>query len=226
MDRVVSSYTPTIRALRDARVPRPPNGNEAGDPVVIITGPDIDGPAGLPRARREAEAIRGLIPGAVILNGPTRQVALNALRNSRVAHLACHAVADWDDPGASRLILDERSRPLTVADLTFADVGGELAYLSACETGVSSADLVDESVHLTGAFHLAGFRHVIGTLWPVNDAAAYSVAVDVYTRLTGGEGGALNFTDCARAIHDAIRHARSSRPDTPTAWAAFLHTGP
>lgn len=50
--------------------------------------------------------------------------------------------------------------------------GGHLAFLSACTTAVGSAGLPDEAIHLTSAFQLAGYAHVIGTLWPAADAAS------------------------------------------------------
>ncbi|KAL4981558.1 hypothetical protein BDW68DRAFT_183374 [Aspergillus falconensis] len=44
-----------------------------------------------------------------------------------------------------------------------------LAYLSARGTGqIKDERFIDESIHLIRAFQLAGFRHVIGTLWNVN----------------------------------------------------------
>ncbi|MGN9785964.1 CHAT domain-containing protein [Nonomuraea sp. ZG12] len=43
---------------------------------------------------------------------------------------------------------------------------------------------------MAAAFHLAGYRHVIGTLWSLNDASAARVAADVYRRLAERTPGA------------------------------------
>src|SRR5437660_1448375 len=43
IDRVVSSYTPTVRALREARQPRPDTGAAAGDAVLMVAMPDTPG---------------------------------------------------------------------------------------------------------------------------------------------------------------------------------------
>ncbi|KAK2051308.1 hypothetical protein LY76DRAFT_528824, partial [Colletotrichum caudatum] len=41
---------------------------------------------------------------------------------------------------------------------------------------VQDKDSTDESIHLTSAFQLAGFRHVIGTLWEVDDELCVEMA--------------------------------------------------
>jgi CHAT domain-containing protein len=41
-------------------------------------------------------------------------------------------------------------------------------------------------VHITGAFQLAGYRNVVGTLWPVNDATSADIARTTYEKLTQG----------------------------------------
>jgi CHAT domain-containing protein len=142
-------------------------------------------------------------------------------------HLSCHGEANMSDPASGRLILpDYATAPLTVADIGAQRADGDLAFLSACSTGRTSPALSNEAIHLTGAFHLAGFRSVIGTLWPVLDSAASRVTRDFYRTIT--ERGTLP-PDPARsapALHDATRRLRDGHPDAPGIWAAFTHTGP
>lgn len=81
-----------------------------------------------------------------------------------------------------------------------------LAYLSACRTGTNAArKLVDESINLVNACHLAGFTHVIGTLWKVSDQVCVDIAKRVYERL-GDEG--LTDEAVSRGLHFAIRELR------------------
>jgi CHAT domain len=43
---------------------------------------------------------------------------------------------------------------------------------AACDTAVADQHFTNETVQLTGAFHLAGYQRVIGAVWPVADEAA------------------------------------------------------
>ena len=101
----------------------------------------------------------------------------------------------------------------------------QLAYLSACRTARNdSVDLIDEGIHLTSAFQLAGFPHVIGTLWPIFDATAVRVAKDFYTRLESAPG-MLDVNSSAQALHDSIQDLRHRYLVRPSCWAAYIHAG-
>lgn len=104
-----------------------------------------------------------------------------------------------------------------VARLRLDDAG--LAFLSACSTARPGRRLTDEAIHLASAFQLAGYRHVIGTLWPVNDAAAITIANDIYTAVT------TETDDIVGAVHAATRKLRNQWADTPSVWASHIHVG-
>lgn len=168
----------------------------------------------------------GGLPAVEIIDGPgaTRPAVLSALRRCRRAHFACHAVSDLDDPSAGYLELHDHQEiwRLTVADvapLRLDRVG--LAYLSACSTFQTGVELADESIHLGSAFQLAGYRHVIATLWPTLDSAAERIARMVY----GGIAGPTGLAATASALHRATRHERDRAPDAPSIWAAHVHSG-
>ncbi|NUP49737.1 MAG: CHAT domain-containing protein [Catenulispora sp.] len=224
LDRVISSYIPTVRALRYARAqPEPSAPNDA---ALIVAVPDAPDTQILPGALAEADIIARLIPGAVRPGHPVRAEVLDLLPAHAVAHFSCHGVVDWDDAAASCLILhDHQDQPLTVGDINKLHMTGSLAYLSACDTATASPRLLDEAPHLSGAFHLAGYRNVVGTLWPVDDQAATRIVDDFYTRLTA-DGTRPPATElCAEALHHAVRRERARYPATPTYWAAHTHTG-
>ncbi|MFH9904957.1 CHAT domain-containing protein [Streptomyces sp. NPDC017225] len=146
----------------------------------------------------------------------------------RDCHFACHGISDRSDPSFSRLLLhDHATTPLTVSALSRANLDHpQLAYLSACNTAdPGRGDLLDEAVHLTSAFQLAGFRHVIGTLWPINNHLAAEIAESFYTHLTVGQPGSLGPDQSATALHKTIRAVRDRYPATPSLWAAHLHVG-
>lgn len=223
LDRVVSSYAPTLRGL--AYIHNRQRGS-IKTTAIIIAAPDVPGFSSLPHANSEARALSMLIPGARLITEPTRQEVLAALPRYFVAHFACHGAANWTDPASSHLVLrDHAVAPLTVADVSAVKLAGGLAYLSACETTVTSSALVDETIHITGAFHLAGYEHVIGTLWPVNDYFAGRLAKDFYAQLTQEGTMTIEVPLAPRALHHAIRRLRHRIPALPAIWAAHIHVG-
>lgn len=84
---------------------------------------------------------------------------------------------------------------------------------------------VDEMLHLTAAFLLAGYANVVGTLWPVDDQAAASLTDAFYTALTSGGNRPPLAACAARALHRATVAGRDAKPDDPRLWAAHIHVG-
>lgn len=222
LDRVVSSYTPTVRALLHARRGRT---LDADVRALVVAMASTEGADNLPGVTREVEIVAARLP-----HRPTVLGAADAVRDRVLAelprhgwvHFACHAVSDPHDPSASHLVLaDHGTTPLTVLDIARLRLdGADLACLSACSTAQVGATLPDEAIHLAAAFHLAGYRHVIATLWPVVDRPATLFTQRVYGMIT--ERGSAS---AAYAVHTATREARRRYPRHPRAWAAHIHTG-
>jgi tetratricopeptide (TPR) repeat protein len=224
LDRVVSSYTTTVRALAYARA-RPARPEPR---TVIVAVPDAPGTDRLAGAQEEREIISSLIPEAHILPHPTRETVLTALELEQypIAHFACHGYADWSRPADSRLILyDHLETPLTVADLNTRHVTGALAYLSACESTMPSPRLADEALNMAGAFHLAGYARVVGTLWSVNDQVAKFLAAGFYAILTKNGTEPPDTTRAPYALHQATRELRVRYPAAASLWASHTFTG-
>ncbi|WP_308368713.1 CHAT domain-containing protein [Streptomyces sp. ISL-36] len=229
MDRVVSSYTPTVRALRYARdraaAPRP-SGR-----LLAVALPDTPGARPLGGARREVEALRALLPTDVLYGeGATFDQVMAALPDHPCVHFACHGVSEPADPSAGRLLVhDHSTRPLTVRQIARLDLpAARLAVLSACETARADGDLADESIHITSAFQLAGYPHAVGTLWPVHDAVAVRVTRLLYRGLLTDDcddGPALDDRRTAAALHQAVRECRAAFAASPSLWAAHVHAG-
>ncbi|MET7303412.1 CHAT domain-containing protein [Embleya sp. NPDC005575] len=239
-----SSYTPTIRALRHARRHRP-HQPAADLQSLIVAMPTTPGHSPLPYASEEVHRIRALLPHPVQLaepdgadrddalrssrtNGPTAATVLAHLPRCAIAHFACHGESNQADPSRSRLLLhDHATTPLTVSALARVDLDhARLAYLSACSTtDPGDLRLLEEAIHLTSAFQLAGFPHVVGTQWPIDDRLAVEIAESFYTHLTTGPPGTLDPDQAATALHHTIRAVRDRYPATPSLWAGYLHTG-
>jgi len=212
-DRVVSSYASTLRGLTSAWA-APVVVRGPSDPLIVAV-PSAPGVPDLPAVGLEVADLTRRFPHARVLGGgeAVRESVLEALSRHHWAHFACHAAS----AGGGLILPDHETAPLTVADIARLRLpGAEIAYLSACETNTGPADLADESLHVAGAFQMAGFRHVIGTLWPVRDRVAHTVAEHFY-------GALLASPPPARALHTAVREIRGAFP--AALWAAFVHVG-
>ncbi|MEU1407893.1 CHAT domain-containing protein [Streptomyces sp. NPDC005728] len=234
-DLAVSSYTPTISGLQRARTAAPADAPaERADSRMLIVAP-----AGIPgvpdlQVAGEIDALTALLPGRCTIRegaAATRDRVRTDLPRHRWAHFACHGIARPTDPSASALLLADE--PLTVVDIAGLNLGGsELAYLSACDTASGGTALPDEAIHPAAALHLAGFRHVLATLWTVSDALAAPLAAAVYGALAPSVSPphtppALATEDSARALHAAVRALREDgNAHLPILWAPYLHVGP
>ncbi|WP_100445043.1 CHAT domain-containing protein [Glycomyces xiaoerkulensis] len=234
MDHVVSSYTPTLRALADARARTAAEDDGRLLIVAVADTPSGDGgPAehtelpGAGAERRLLEDALGRDRCTVLQDGEaTREAVVSGLGAHRAAHIACHGTQDLRRPSRGGLVPhDWRTAGLVgIGDLTRPGTGGEFAFLSACQTATGGVTNLDEAVSVTAAMHYAGWRHVIGTLWSVYDGAATVVAAHLYSRIL--EEGRLDPADSARALHVAVRVLRDQHPDRTAYWARFIHTGP
>ncbi|MFB6565626.1 CHAT domain-containing protein [Streptomyces noursei] len=219
LDHAVPSYTPTVAALAAAVRTAARRGARPQRPVpLVVAMPRTAGFAPLAGALTEARAAADRYgTDTVLLTGDeaTRTRLLAALPASTHVHFACHAVADPTSPYGSHLILDDQ--PLTVSEISRLRLArGEFCYLSACATA-RSGRLPDESVHLGGAFHLAGFGQVVATLWPVEDTTAAETARLFHTS---------PHPTPAHALHQAVCSLRANAPLLPSRWAGHVHIGP
>ncbi|SDI32996.1 CHAT domain-containing protein [Nonomuraea jiangxiensis] len=220
LDRAVSSYTPTVRALLHSRA-RPVPPRRTG---LTVAMPVTPGHAALPETAGEAAEVTARIHGRALVGAQaSRAAVLAALPGASVAHFACHAGGDPYEPSASHLLLHDG--PLSVTEIGRLDLdGAELAYLSACATARGGARLADEALHLASAFQLAGYAQAVATLWEIGDHAAATMAADFHRELGESIGDPAPIPG-ALALHTATRRMRAAIPGRPSAWAAFLHAG-
>ncbi|KAI0384134.1 CHAT domain-containing protein [Hypomontagnella monticulosa] len=221
MDRVISSYASSIRALLHSRQLHPRSNGEEPEPdsallVAMRDTPGSPAPASLPYANQEVNMMSELCPSLqlnAVTPHRTKDDILRHLKGCKVFHFAGHGESNRKDPSKSCLLLDDwEYNPLTVSDLWDSRLYENppfLAYLSACSTGSNEAiALFDEGIHLVGAFQLAGFRHVIGTLWGVSDKHCLDVARILYETLRD-EG--MTDTAVSRGLHFALRALRDGQ---------------
>ncbi|MFK0018974.1 CHAT domain-containing protein [Streptomyces sp. NPDC090798] len=234
LDRAVCSYAPTVNSLvhalrrQTARGDRPLPAPTA-PLVVAVPEPPGAGLVPLEGARTEA-ALLAARPGARLLldEQAVRRTVLDALPHHPWVHFACHAVAADDGAATGQVLLhDHDTAPLTLTDIARLRLpAAELAYLSACETTRGRGEYADEALHITGAFHMAGFTHVIGTLWAVDDDTSQELADHFYSAFAPRHPFPGH---TAYALHTAVRAIRDADEGyrlNPSLWAPYIHVGP
>ncbi|MEU5869062.1 CHAT domain-containing protein [Nonomuraea sp. NPDC047529] len=227
IDRAISSYTPSLRALRAARRPLDPNPGD--ERMLVVALERTTGTTPLTDVARERDLLTSLFSSrATLLEGEaaTTGAVRAELPRHRWAHFCCHGGQDLAAPSQGGLLLHDRV--LTIADIS-ADLSaepyrGEFAFLSACMTATGGVDLPDEAITLAAALHHTGYRQVIGTLWSVYDDLAADVAEAVYADLTAS--GRFEPGRAAHALHRAVHGLRDARGLPPSAWTPFVHLGP
>jgi tetratricopeptide (TPR) repeat protein len=210
LDRAMSSYASSIKSLIHSRRRQSPPA--IGSKALIVAMQHTAGSSHLPFAPKEAAMLWPLcqsIPLQVVEPGGRKQDVEGHLRDCRVFHFAGHGATDLHDASKSHMMLEDGQ--ITVAELlemNMAEHSPFLAYLSACSTGrIQDQASVDESIHMMGAFQLAGFRHVVGTLWEVNDELCVEMAKLTYEGMR--YGGMTDDSVCA-GLHHASRKLRET----------------
>ncbi|KAH7264439.1 CHAT domain-containing protein [Fusarium solani] len=216
IDLAVSSYSSSIKALVDGRrrvssLPRPKESKALL--VAIANAPNRSLLRGAVKEVQTVEALFASKDFDSVRLGDGRvdkQDVLRRLKTCRIFHFAGHGVENISDPLRSALLLhDWETDPLTVGDVlevNLSEGSPFLAYLSACETGqVSKLKFRDESVHLIGAYQLAGFRHVIGTLWGVDDGDSVMMATATYENMLED----MTDESVCRSLHKAALRLRN-----------------
>ncbi|KAJ4178417.1 hypothetical protein NW767_014874 [Fusarium falciforme] len=209
VDRVVSSYASSVKAIINSRR-RSHQAAAAGESrqavfVAMQKTPNMQPP--LDYASVEVDAVVAVCESMGLAHDRPRRCktdVLSALQACSIFHFAGHGSTHPTEPLQSQLLLDDWVRePFTVESLLEANLTSNppfLAYLSACGTGqILDERSVDESIHLANACQLAGFRHVVGTLWGVDDGLCVDMARMTYEFLRDQGMGDENIIPIAAA---------------------------
>jgi len=211
LDRVLSSYGSSIRNIIRGR--RDAIQTSTFDKALLIAMEHTPGHDSLPFATGEIDLVREIIRSMKlrpIVPERNKQDVTRYLPECKIFHFAGHGLAHTDDPSQSCLLLkDWKTDSLKVSDLfdmNFQKGAPHLAYLSACGTGQTKDETsFDENINLIGACQIAGFRHVIGTLWSVQDDMSVRMASMTYQELN--DSGISDESIC-RGLHKATCELR------------------
>ncbi|KAA0940807.1 CHAT domain-containing protein [Streptomyces apricus] len=221
LDRVASSYTPSVRALRHAR--QAAARGRAGGSYLAVAQP-TGGGKGAGASAREVASVAQVLTGLRTLDGPDATPArvLAELPAAALVHFACHGVSDAENPAASRLSLT--GGPLSVAEISRQRLPhAQLAMLLACHTARTDR-LPDEAIHLASAFQVAGYPQVIGALWEAADPASARLTDQFYCSVRG-YGSGVDVRHASRALHEIVHGLRTRYAKSPAVWAPYVHTG-
>ncbi|KAM6505521.1 hypothetical protein FSOLCH5_014731 [Fusarium solani] len=219
VDRVVSSYASSVKAIIHSRR-RPQQAPAAGESrnAVVVAMQNTPKQEPLKHASDEVDAVVAVCESMGLPHDrprPLKADVSSALEACRMFHFAGHGSTHLTEPLQSQLLLDDWDRePFTVASLLETNLTAKppfLAYLSACGTGqILDEGSVDENIHLANACQLAGFRHVVGTLWSVDDGLCVDMARMTYEVLWD-EG--IQDKSVSRGLHRAMRTIRDEWAD-------------
>lgn len=179
--------------------------------AVVVGGPDLD------HAADEVDKIAGLYHDSIRLPpGSTVAEASAAIEAAAIAHVACHATFQVENPMFSSLRLGDGD--LSVYDIERLDSVPSLVVLSACDSGYTEARSGDELAGLTSALLSMGTRSVVASVGLVPDAPATAELMADFHR------GLLAGNDPASALSRA-QAARAHDPDAFVAAASFVCVG-
>ncbi|GFF56558.1 hypothetical protein IFM51744_08937 [Aspergillus udagawae] len=231
-DYVVSSFIPTLKAIKYSREKQLRRPLEPNPNMLVVEMPNTVGMRFL-KTEEELKSIKKSICPAVLIN-PSKACVLNEIRMRHIVHFSCHGNSESTDPSAGGLFLgpaeNGMAEHLTVREL--ADTRLEepqIAFLSACSTAEnSSEELIDEVIHVASAFQQIGFPHVVGTLWEASDNAAIQVAgafYEVLIRILKEDSLRAQHHVVADALHEAVKRLRYTKRRDPISWVPFIHIG-
>jgi CHAT domain len=234
LDRVISSYAPTVKSLAYARERAKRAGQVVSkEKAILVSMPTTPERMSLQFVPTEVDNLENLLSKASVytrvMRNPMRMEILSELSQYTIVHFACHGHSA-DDPSQSSLLLEDwKTSPLTVSDLLSLNIeSAKFAYLSACHTSTTrNFRLLDESISLSSAIQLCGYPSVVGSLWQLMDNHSAEVAKDIYEWIL--HEGELDFRRSAEGLHKAVYglrdRTRHKMKTDPLVWASFIHVG-
>jgi hypothetical protein len=258
-DNFLGTCRSLTRQLRTtfAPAPEPPPPPQRVLRVLVVADPAPD--AHLPGAQEEGVVVADLFESYNVVKratqsttrvevkrlfGPIEATRTNVLRelivrHYDVLHFAGHCVFEWDgNPNRSGWIFNLAGKELLSADeLRRVDRIPKFVFSNACESGITPDRSQERSDRLAPSFAEAfferGVANFVCTAWPVDDLAARTFALTLYSSLLGidvdaNTGRSLNSGTGAQPMHEAMQKARLAIARTPngrTTWGCYQHYG-
>ncbi len=193
--------------------------------------------APLPAARSEVAGIQQLYPQAKVFvgNEATEEQVKQLGPASNYLHFATHSILDERFPLNSAIVLavpaDLKAGPenglLQVWEVTEQlHLDADLVVLSACESALGKTLSGDGLIGLARAFHYAGARSVLATLWKVADSTTAFLMEQFYFHLKAGKSKdealrAAQLDLLQNRVPGASAELSAQELSAPWFWAAF-----
>lgn len=170
-----------------------------------------------PAIAAEIEAIRCVLPDAVLLAGADATVARvsDGIVAAGDVHIASHGHFSAAAPRSAGLRMSDGW--LTTGSIQRLPLRGAHVTLSGCDTGAASRSALDDAVGLPAALLAAGVSSMLVSLWPAHDDASTCLMTAWYRDRASGASPAV-------ALQAAQRETRRHAPH-PALWSAFYVGG-
>lgn len=225
-DPVFSPEDPRLQSIRSDSKQEATNGTSHHSlylPRLVATGEEVR------KIRLQAQSILGEDSAPIFdsFKADRRLLLDGQLNDFKILHLATHGLVDAEDPGLAGLVFTlfgsdgQRTNGfLPARDLYHLGVGAELVVLSACRTADGQRIRGEGVVGLSHGFFAAGARHLLVTLWDIDDRATAELMTRFYGHLLRQKG------DPALALRKAQIELRDETAwRSPKYWAGFLPVG-
>lgn len=156
---------------------------------------------------------------SLLVGEPATEAAVTRrLSGARYIHLASHGLLAGDfgllEPAIVLGEGEDQDGFLTASEVQALGIHAELTVLSACSSGDGRVVSGEGALSLARSFLIAGSRHVLVSLWPVNDAATSEWMAAFYAHLREGASH-------PEAVRLATVELRGDY-DQPKYWAPFV----
>ena len=205
-----------------------PANSTPGDPRRGLTF------APLPATRGEVQRIAARFPSSATVHlgaTATEERAKQLTADARYVHFAVHSFVDGSFPLNSALVLSQsgassatdRDNGLLQVWEVFEQMrlGADLVTLSACETALGQELGGEGLLGLTRAFHYAGARSVVASLWSVEDDSTAELMTSFYGHLASGTSKAEALRAAQLDLVRGTGDPKGARFAHPFHWAAF-----
>jgi CHAT domain-containing protein/tetratricopeptide (TPR) repeat protein len=153
--------------------------------VHLATHGFYESPRRLTAMLRSAHDVNGALFAPINANDPEEQVlGLLPFLRSGLALAGAERVVEEKQTNSVASSLTSDDGLLTAEEVASLDMRGtEMVVLSACETGLGDIATGEGVLGLQRAFHAAGAKSVVASLWKVSDAATSVLMEELYRNL-------------------------------------------